>query len=74
MEVKFRKLTVTDENGNIRNVQEYKHNEYEDPIWYKKVDAKGEVLTEMFYTYEYDSKGRRTYMKIEDTVRQKNKN
>lgn len=68
MEVKFKKLTVTDENGNLRNTQEYKHNEYEDPIWFKKVDGDGNVLVEMIYTYEYDSRGRRTLMKIEDTV------
>lgn len=68
MEVKFKKLTVTDENDNIRNIQEYKHNEYEDPIWYRKIDVEGVILVEMFYTYEYDAKGRRTYMKIEDTV------
>lgn len=68
MEVKFKKLTVTDENGKIRNIQNYKHNEYEDPIWFKKVDGDGNVLVEMYYTYEYDSRGRRTLMKIEDTV------
>ena len=37
MEEKFRKITVTDEHGNIKNIQEYEHNSYGDPTYFKKM-------------------------------------
>ena len=53
MEEKFRKITVTDENGNIKNIQEYEHNSYGDPTYFKKTVG-DKVLTEIFYSYNYE--------------------
>ena len=64
MEEKFRKITVTDEHGNIKNIQEYEHNSYGDPTYFKKMVG-DKVLTEIFYSYNYDEKHRKTMMKME---------
>ena len=63
MEEKFRKITVTDEHGNIKNIQEYEHNSYGDPTYFKKMVG-DKVLTEIFY----DEKHRKTMMKMDDKV------
>lgn len=67
MEDKFKKVTVADGEGNIKNTQEYKHNEHGDPIWFKKT-VNGNVVSEIDYTYEYDCHSRKIYMKMEDVV------
>jgi len=67
MEDKFKKITILDGNGNIKNIQEYKHNEHGDPIWFKKT-IDGKVVTEIEYTYEYDYHSRKILMKMEDSV------
>ncbi len=67
MEEKFRKITVTDEHGNIKNIQEYEHNSYGDPTYFKKMVG-DKVLTEIFYSYNYDEKHRKTMMKMDDKV------
>ena len=67
MEEKFRKITVTDENGKVKNIQEYEHNSYGDPTYFKK-SVDGKVVTEIFYSYHYDEKHRKTMMKMDDRV------
>lgn len=67
MEDKFKKITVTDENGNIKNIQEYEHNSYGDPTYFKKT-VEEKVVTEIFYSYHYDEKHRKTMMRMEDRV------
>lgn len=67
MEDKFKKIRILDGEGNIKNIQEYKHNEHGDPIWFKKTVG-GKVVTEIVYTYEYDSHSRKKSMKMEDSV------
>ena len=53
MEEKFRKITVTDGEGNVKNIQEYEHNEHGDPIYFKKTVG-DKIATEIIYTYEYE--------------------
>lgn len=67
MEEKFRKITVTDNEGDIKNIQEYEHNSYGDPTYFKKT-VNGKIITEIFYSYEYDEKHRKTMMKMDDKV------
>lgn len=67
MEDKFKKVTVTDDDGNIKNIQEYKYNDHGDPIWFKKT-VEGKIITEVEYTYEYDGHMRKTMMRMEDKV------
>ncbi len=67
MEEKFRKITVTDGEGNVKNIQDYKHNEHGDPIYFKKTVG-DKIATEIIYTYEYDEKFRKTMMKMYDKV------
>lgn len=67
MEEKFKKITVTDDKGNIKNIQEYEHNSYGDPTYFKK-SVDGKVVTEIFYSYHYDEKQRKTMMKMSDKV------
>lgn len=64
---KFKKVTITDGEGRVKNIQEYKHNEHGDPIWFKKT-IEGKVVSEIEYTYEYDSHSRKVYMKMEDNI------
>ena len=67
MEEKFKKITVTDDKGNVKNIQEYEHNSYGDPTYFKKF-VDGKVVTEIFYSYHYDEKHRKTMMKMSDKV------
>lgn len=67
MDEKFRKITVTDDKGNIKNIQEYEHNSYGDPTYFKKT-VDGKVVTEIFYSYHYDELHRKTMMKMDDKV------
>lgn len=67
MEEKFKKITVTDDKGNIKNIQEYEHNSYGDPTYFKKT-VDGKVVTEIFYSYHYDELHRKTMMKMDDKV------
>jgi phage tail tube protein FII len=67
MEEKFKKITVTDDKGNVKNIQEYEHNSYGDPTYFKKT-VDGKVVTEIFYSYHYDELHRKTMMKMDDKV------
>jgi len=67
MEEKFKKIIVTDDKGNIKNIQEYEHNSYGDPTYFKKT-VDGKVVTEIFYSYHYDELHRKTMMKMDDKV------
>lgn len=67
MEEKFRKITVSDDKGNIKNIQEYEHNSYGDPTYFKKT-IDGKVVTEIFYSYHYDEQHRKTMMKMDDKI------
>lgn len=67
MEEKFRKITVSDDKGSIKNIQEYEHNSYGDPTYFKKT-VEGKIVTEIFYSYEYDERHRKTMMKMDDKV------
>lgn len=67
MEEKFKKITVTDDKGNVKNIQEYEHNSYGDPTYFKKT-VDGKVVTEIFYSYHYDDHHRKTMMKMNDKV------
>lgn len=67
MDSKFKKITVTDGEGKVKNIQEYKHNIQGDPTYFKKT-IEDKVVTEIFYFYKYDEKNRKTYMKMEDSV------
>ena len=67
MEEKFRKITVSDDKGNIKNIQEYEHNSYGDPTYFKKT-VDGKVVTEIFYSYHYDEQHRKTMMKMDDKI------
>ncbi len=61
-------LIVKDKDGNIKNEQEFKHNEYGDPTYYKKTEN-GRIITELVYEYSYDDSGRRVYVKIKDILK-----
>ena len=65
---KPKKLIVRDKDGNIKNIQDFEHNEFGDPSYYKKTEN-GKVLTELTYEYKYDEAGRRTYVKITDLLK-----
>ena len=65
---KPRFLIVKDKEGNIRNEQEFKHNEQGDPTYYKKTEN-GKVVTELIYEYNYDESGRRIYVRINDILK-----
>lgn len=67
MEEKFKKITVTDDKGKVKNIQEYEHNSYGDPTYFKKI-VDGKVVTEIFYSYHYDELHRKTMMKMDDKV------
>ena len=66
MEQNPKKIVIRDKNQNVKSIQEYKYNEHGDPILFKKVDDKGKVLVHWVYEYIYDSKKRKTMMKISD--------
>lgn len=67
MEEKFKKITITDGMGNIKNIQEYKHNEYGDPIWFRKTVG-DKVVSEVEYDYDYDDHSRKIMMQMTDKV------
>ncbi len=67
MEDKFKKVVVTDGDGNVKNIQEYKYNDHGDPIWFRKT-VNEKVITDVHYTYEYDEHCRKTKMAMEDKI------
>ena len=60
-------LIIKDKNGNIKNSQEFKHNEQGDPIYYKKLENNN-ITVELIYEYEYDELGRKKVTKIIDLI------
>ena len=64
---KPKKLTIKDKEGNIKNYQEFKHNNNGDPIYYKKVENE-RTTVELTYEYEYDEIGRKKVTKIADLI------
>lgn len=66
MEKNPKKIVVRDKGQNIKSIQEYKYNEYGDPIFFKKIDGQGKTLVHWIYEYKYDKSKRKTMMKICD--------
>ena len=64
---KPKKLTIRDKNGNIKNFQEFKHNENGDPSYYRKTEN-DKVTVELVYEYQYDEIGRKKITKIIDLI------
>lgn len=64
---KPKKLIIKDKNGNIKNYQEFEHNNNGDPIYYKKVENE-RTTVELIYEYEYDEIGRKKVTKIADLI------
>lgn len=64
---KPKKLTIRDKNDQIKNFQEFKHNENGDPVYYRKTENE-KVTVELTYEYEYDEIGRKKVTKIIDLV------
>ncbi len=64
---KPRLLVVKDGDGNIKNFQEFKHNSFGDPTYFKKIEN-DKILTELYYEYEYDEVGRKKTIKILDKL------
>jgi len=66
MEKNPKKIVVKDKDQNIKTIQEYKYNEYGDPVLFKKIDGMGQTLIHWVYEYRYDRSKRKTMMKISD--------
>lgn len=64
---KPKNLTIKDKNGNIKNFQEFKHNEHGDPVYYKKTEN-NKTTVELIYEYKYDETGRKQITKITDLI------
>ena len=64
---KPKKLIIKDKNGNIKNYQEFEHNNNGDPTYYKKVENE-RTTVELTYEYEYDENGRKKVTKIADLI------
>lgn len=64
---KPKNLTIKDKNGNIKNFQEFKHNENGDPVYYKKTEN-NKITVELIYEYEYDETARKKTTKIIDLI------
>ncbi|OQY42102.1 MAG: hypothetical protein B6227_03095 [Fusobacteriia bacterium 4572_74] len=61
-----KKIVIRDKEQSIKSIQEYKYNEYGDPILFKKKDGLGKTLIHWIYEYKYDESKRKTTMKISD--------
>ncbi|MGB6129019.1 MAG: hypothetical protein WBG30_09735 [Psychrilyobacter sp.] len=66
MEKNPKKITIRDKEQNIKSIQEYKYNEYGDPVIFKKMDSLGKIIIHWIYEYKYDKLKRKTMMKISD--------
>lgn len=66
MEQNPKKIVVKDKEQKVKSVQEYRYNEYGDPVLFKKIDGLGKVLVHWIYEYKYDEFKRKTMMKISD--------
>jgi len=61
-----KEILITDGKGGIKSIQEYKYNEYGEPLLFIKKDKDKKILTHWVYEYEYDKEGRKTMMVITD--------
>jgi len=66
MEKNPQKIVVRDKMKKIKSIQEYRYNQYGDPILFLKKDGLGETLVHWVYEYKYDELERKTMMKISD--------
>lgn len=67
MDTHPRIIKVKAANGNIKNIQEYEHNEQGHPVRFKKYNDE-KVLCDIYYTYEYYENGLKKSVHMEDKV------
>ena len=61
------RLVIKDKDYNIKNIQEFKHNEKGDIIYYAKTENNN-IVIELVYEYSYDEKERKKCTKIIDKI------